>query len=893
MAAADAAPRGGGAAGPALAGPRAPSQPHRPLLNPSVKWKDKHGTDFATIDWVYDMEDVAQRNMHHDRRESMDATVTESRLPAFAVPIVRWMFRVWRALQGWVAVLVIGIITGIVASMIHIGVDFFTDLKEGMCRDYFWLTKKACCPADPERHSCTAWMTWGERFIGDGVESSAGVLEFVTYTLFAVSFTTLSAWLVKTFAPYAAGSGIPEIKTILSGIHIRKYLGAWTLLIKCVGLCLSIGAGLSCGKEGPFVHVASCIGNLVAQLFESYKAHESKRRELISASAAAGVSVAFGAPIGGVLFSLEEASYFFPHKVMWRSFFCAVAAALVMKSINPSHTGRLVLFQVDYNHPWHWFELIPHALLGAVGGVVGAFFNAMNIRWTTVRKRTSLRHWPVTEAACVALFTAIVNYSHPYMRGGATEFLAALFQDCAADNMEGVVCDTASGAVGLRLLLAAGLKLLLTIFTFGMRVPAGLFIPSLFVGACLGRVMGMWVKSLHANNTGAYAFSECQGIPDAFCVIPGIYAIVGAAAVLGGVTRMTLSLVVIMFELTGGLEYLVPVMLAVLISKWVGEWVGTPDSIYEMHIELNGYPYLDPKREAHFQASAADFMVSKNIQVITVDGWTVRDLNELLDGCGLKGFPVVMSHSDLRIVGFISRKNLIAALERAARDPEGRVTQGTEVIFYDRNAEAGPRVDAHSDAGSPPQGPVARNPSSILAPADSGTGGPGPTSAITGDGTWVDITWYLDPTPICVSPFTTANRLLHLFKSLGLRILLVARNNKLVGITTKKDLLRGLNTLQRERQGGPHGAPGSANPFARRGLAGGAVRRRAPPGRPGAASPGPRGGWGERLSPGAEMLEEDALGGDESPRRSGHTTVGVSRGPGARDGSGSRGGPVA
>lgn len=92
-----------------------------------------------------------------------------------------------------------------------------------------------------------------------------------------------------------------------------------------------------------------------------------KRREILSAASAAGVAVAFGAPIGGVLFSLEEVSYFFPPKVMWRrydkptpckwfkiltlvsSFFCAMIAAITLKLLDPFGTGKLVLFQVTYD----------------------------------------------------------------------------------------------------------------------------------------------------------------------------------------------------------------------------------------------------------------------------------------------------------------------------------------------------------------------------------------------------------------------------------------------------------------------------------------------------------------------------------------------------------------
>ena len=79
------------------------------------------------------------------------------------------------------------------------------------------------------------------------------------------------------------------------------------------------------------------------------------------------MSVAFGAPIGGILFSLEEVSYYFPMKTLWRSFFCAMIAAFTLKYMNPFGTGRLVMFYVEYDNPWKLFELIPFIILGALG----------------------------------------------------------------------------------------------------------------------------------------------------------------------------------------------------------------------------------------------------------------------------------------------------------------------------------------------------------------------------------------------------------------------------------------------------------------------------------------------------------------------------------------------
>merc|ERR1719225_2049256 len=118
------------------------------------------------------------------------------------------------------------------------------------------------------------------------------------------------------------------------------------------------------------VHIACCIGNILAYLFPKYGRNEAKKREILSAASAAGVSVAFGAPIGGVLFSLEEVSCYFPLKTLWRSFFSALVAAFVLQSINPFGNEHSVLFYVEYNQPWIFFELFSSNAIS--GGVVFA-----------------------------------------------------------------------------------------------------------------------------------------------------------------------------------------------------------------------------------------------------------------------------------------------------------------------------------------------------------------------------------------------------------------------------------------------------------------------------------------------------------------------------------------
>lgn len=156
-----------------------------------------------------------------------------------------------------------------------------------------------CTPAYRIRFQ---WHTWPELFGHYQDDGLAYFLEYVFFVGWALSLAGLCVLLVRVFAPYACGSGITEvsellldlltyiqsrachfqIKCILSGFIIRGYLGKWTLIIKSVGLMLAASSGLSLGKEGPMVHLACCIGNILSYLFPKYGRNEAKKREVSS-----------------------------------------------------------------------------------------------------------------------------------------------------------------------------------------------------------------------------------------------------------------------------------------------------------------------------------------------------------------------------------------------------------------------------------------------------------------------------------------------------------------------------------------------------------------------------------------------------------------------------------
>jgi len=168
---------------------------------------------------------------------------------------------------------------------------------------------------------CSDWKMWTETFWGG----------YVIYIGFAVLFGMIAGSVTMTTKAnlpaasqdneshaggdqgspvgksmyMAAGSGIPEIKTILSGFVIPHFLDFKVLLVKAVGATFAVATGMCLGKEGPFVHISTCAGYLVASLFPKYRENGRKMREMLSVACSSGLSVAFGAPIGGVLFSYE------------------------------------------------------------------------------------------------------------------------------------------------------------------------------------------------------------------------------------------------------------------------------------------------------------------------------------------------------------------------------------------------------------------------------------------------------------------------------------------------------------------------------------------------------------------------------------------------------------
>ena len=188
------------------------------------------------------------------------------------------------------------------------------------------------------------------------------------------------------------------------------------------------------------------------------------------------------------------------------------------------------------------------------------------------------------EVVLVALLTGAVSFWNRYTKLPVSELLFELAKPCNDPGSELAtgLCPHAEGIPDIirYLSVAFVIKSLLTIVTFGIKVPAGIYVPSMVVGGLMGRIVGHMIQLLAVKNPDYWLFASCPAYTSMeSCVTPGVYALVAAGATMCGVTRLSVTLPVILFELTGSLNHVLPFSVAVLCAKWTADAI-EPRSIY-------------------------------------------------------------------------------------------------------------------------------------------------------------------------------------------------------------------------------------------------------------------------------------------------------------------------
>lgn len=729
--------------------------------------------------------------------------------------------------QGWILVFLVGTVTACIAYFIDVSEAAIFDIKRGFCSDRPWVSHKTCCLGNT---SCARWHTWSEVIRPSNVDTVW--IDYFAFIIGCVVFAALSCFITlfsKTVVPSniaatfdenlaatkhhsishtdddkddnrhqpliadnplppsiyysAAGSGVAEVRVILSGFVLHGYLGFRTLFLKVFALILSVASGMSLGKEGPYVHIATCVGNIACRLFPKYNENDGKRREVLSAGASSGVAVAFGSPLGGVLFGLEEVSYYFPPKTLFRTFFCCIAAALGLKFLNPYGTNKIVLFEVRYVTTWRFFELFWFAFLGVAGGLAGALFIKASKFWaTTFRKIPIIKKYPMVEVLLVALITGLVSFWNRYTRLPVAELLAELASPCTKGTMTGL-CPAAEDipSVIWYLSMAFVVKAALTVVTFGIKVPAGIYVPSMVVGGLMGRIVGHFVQWLVYKFPNSWVFGYCSNSSHGAieeCITPGVYALAAAGATMCGVTRLTITLTVILFELTGSLDHVVPFSLAVLFAKWTANAV-EPASIYDLLTDMNSYPFLDNKASPVFDAELGDIVPRLRLDKvidITISPYVraselrVR-LNKIqaageLDG----GIPIIREKV---LIGLIPVPDLEFALDKIEESE-------SEMMCLMSTSHDGVNTHHHGWASFGDYEDEANDEDED----DSYFSEP------------IDMTPFIDPAPVALDVHSPMDLVYQCFVKLGLRYVCVVSDGQYRGMVHKKTFVKYTKTCE-------------------------------------------------------------------------------------------------
>uniref|UniRef100_A0A5B6ZLG9 Chloride channel protein n=1 Tax=Davidia involucrata TaxID=16924 RepID=A0A5B6ZLG9_DAVIN len=509
---------------------------------------------------------------------------------------------------------------------------------------------------------------------------------------------TLFAIVITAFiSPEAAGSGIPEVKAYLNGVDAPGIFSLRTLIVKIAGSISAVSSSLLVGKAGPLVHTGACVAAIMGQggskkyrltwRWLRFFKNDRDRRDLVTCGSAAGIAAAFRAPVGGVLFALEEMASWWRSALLWRAFFTAAVVAIVLRALidvclrgqcGLFGTGGLIMFDVtSENVTYHLKDVPPVLLLGVIGGIFGSLYNfilekVLRIYSLINEKGTGYR---ILLACSISIFTSCLLFGLPWLAscrscpadatepcptigqsGNYKKFqcspghyndLASLIFNTNDDAIRNLFSKNTDTEFHRSTMLAFFVTcFFLSIFSYGIVVPAGLFVPVIVTGASYGRFVGMLIGS-HSN------------------LNHGLFAVLGSASLLGGSMRMTVSLCVIILELTNNLLLLPLIMLVLLVSKTVADAFN--GNIYDHIMKLKGFPYLEAHADPYMRQLTVGDVVMGPLQLFHGIE-KVSNIVHVLKTTRHNGFPVIdESPSESPVLfGLILRAHLITLLKKKA-----------------------------------------------------------------------------------------------------------------------------------------------------------------------------------------------------------------------------------
>ena len=434
-----------------------------------------------------------------------------------------------------------------------------------------------------------------------------------TMTLVAIPAFGLVAvsWFTRRFAPEAQGHGVPEVITAVArddGV-VRPHVA----LVKILASGFCIGTGGSVGREGPIVQIGSALGSTAGQLF---KLSPRNVKVLVAAGAAAGISATFNAPLAGVMFSSEIILGSFAVESLTPIVIASVLADVVQHHIGEHRFNSAFLELDNYNFEGAWQQLPSYILLGLLAGLAAAGFikllyktEDLTAKWLPnwwhralvlgavvgmagvlypvappVLSQASQKKIEKNEARLPPLMGVgygVVDHAlHldvPQQDDTAQKSLAKATKELLGKFTDGEATRTVM-VEGSQLwselwwlLPLVFLKPLMTSITLAGGGSGGVFAPSLYLGATLGACIGLVANLLFPEYSNA----------------PGVYAIVGMGAVVAGTTHGVLSAILIVYEMTGNYQVILPIMIAAGLASLISRAI-EPESIYYKKLSRRG-----------------------------------------------------------------------------------------------------------------------------------------------------------------------------------------------------------------------------------------------------------------------------------------------------------------
>eukprot|EP00250_Pteridium_aquilinum_P012634 c20846_g1_i1 orf=136-2460(+) len=724
------------------------------------------------LEKAQDTEYVAQLGRRHAMYESLDYEIVEndafkqdsearSQTQIFQYKVLKWM----------VACLV-GLLTGLTAFAINVAVGNIAGFKFLMISQ-FMENKRL------------------------DIAYSILVVSNLVLVLFSVLLCTY-------VAPAAAGSGIPDVKAYLNGIDTPDALAPKTLFVKIFGSIGSVAGGLATGKQGPLVHTGACIAAFINQggfkryylswRWLKYIQNDTDRQDLVTCGAAAGVAAAFNAPVGGVLFAVEEVASWWKSSLLWRTFLTTALVAVVLRTATglcDEHkcglyeNGGLILFDIgSVSVDFGLIDLVPVITLGIIGGGMGSALTYISAKIVVMYSSWHERHGPMVKifhGVLISLFTSTCTIGIPWLssctvcpsdidvecptaegKGNFKHFtcpdgyyndLASLFlttNDNVVRNLFSVGTTNEFQYKSLAVFSAS--SFILALLTYGTPVPSGLFLPVIICGATYGRLLGMTLRTL---SNGLSELDE------------GLYAVLGAASLLGGSMRTTVSICVIFLELTNNLSMLPLTMLVLLISKTTGDLIS--HGLYDELLRIKQLPFLQEHPESYMKhLTAFDVCSSPLVTLSKIE--SVKSILHILERTSHNAFPVLDENASSKTPifhGLILRSHLLVLLR-------GKKFISSENAFC-RSASF-----RSFSFGKPGLGEGVINDDVELSASEQEM--------------YVDIHPFTNTSPYTVVDSMSLSRAYTLFRKLGLRHLCVVSKTDngfpIVGILTRHDFMR-------------------------------------------------------------------------------------------------------